>query len=63
MTDVLTMTIPGSDGVTVQELLDAFHDVLDGTQSHDIQSNTGLPDEDVERIIRVRESTSGQWSR
>lgn len=48
-------------GVTVQDLLNAFHDVLDGTQSHDIQANTGLPDADVDRIIKVRNETVSLW--
>ena len=58
---VMDQVIPGSDGVTVQELLDAFHDLLDGTKDHDVAGMTG-EGEHVERIIKVRRATSGHWT-
>jgi hypothetical protein len=44
-----------------QELVNSFCDVLDGVQNHEIQEMTGLPDEDVERIIRVRNAVTPIW--
>ena len=32
----------------------ALVDVMDGTQDHDIQAYTGLPDADCERIAKAR---------
>jgi len=32
----------------------ALVDVMDGTQDHDIQADTGLPDADCERIAKAR---------
>ncbi len=32
----------------------ALVDVMDGTKDHDIQAETGLPEEDCERIAKAR---------
>ena len=32
----------------------ALDDVMDGMQDHDIQAETGLPDDDCERIAKAR---------
>lgn len=47
-------------GVTVQDLINAYHDVLDGTQDHDIHEQT-VSAEDEARAIRVRRATEQYW--
>lgn len=48
-------------GVSVQNIIDAFCDVLDGTQDHDIVGITGCP-EMAERVIAVRRAVAGLWT-
>lgn len=46
---------------TYQELVNALCDFMDGTQDHEIQEITGLPEEDAERIARVRRLAMYMW--
>lgn len=48
-------------GVSVQDLVDAFLDFLDGTQDHDVINHTGC-EEMAERIIAVRRAVKNLWS-
>ena len=48
-------------GVSVQDLVDAFCDFLDGTQDHDVVNHTGCQ-EMADRIIAVRAAVKNLWS-
>jgi hypothetical protein len=46
---------------TYQDLVNALCDIMDGMQDHDIQSATGLPDEDCDFIADVRRAVLSSW--
>ena len=46
---------------TYQDLVNALCDIMDGLQDHDIQAQTGLPDEDCDFIADVRRAVRPQW--
>lgn len=50
-----------ANNVTVQDLINAFHSVMDGVQSHDIQRDTGLPDSEVDKVVEVLAATAKFW--
>jgi hypothetical protein len=46
---------------TYQELVNALCDMMDGLEDDEVQSTTGLPEEDAERIVRVRKMIMHMW--
>ena len=46
-------------GVSVQELINAFCEVLDGTADHDIESMIGMP---ADRFIEIRNQIKELWT-
>ena len=46
---------------TYQDLVNALCDVMDGVQDHDVQSDTGLPEDESQFIIDVRRSVLSIW--
>ena len=58
MTDNAHLKVEIAPGVTVEDLINAFHDVLDGTQDHDLDLATPA---DTDRAIRVRHATEKFW--
>lgn len=46
---------------TYQQLVNALCDYMDGVQDHEVQENTGLPDEDAQHIIDVRKAVLHLW--
>ncbi len=57
--DILHTTI--GENVRVQDLINAYQNVLDGFTAEEIKSFTGLSDFDVERIIEIRSATAKDW--
>ena len=48
-------------GVSVQELVNALCDILDGEDAGDIVRMTGLSEEQADRIDDVRNKVKGLW--
>ena len=59
-TDLAGTLIAGTN-VTVQDLIDALCDALDGTQDHDIANMTG-EGHHVDLIIRTRAAVKPFWN-
>lgn len=57
----LAQTRIANTNVTVQDLVDALCDVLDGEQDHDIERMTGAGPH-VERIIKTRAAVTPFWN-
>ncbi len=50
-----------AEGVTVQDVINAFQSALDGTNDHDLKGMTGLSDEGIDQLIKVRNATTKFW--
>lgn len=57
----MTQTIEWTD-VSVQELINAFCDVLDGVNDHDIESHFGFSEEAANRIANIRSQLRLLWT-
>lgn len=60
-TEIMLDANTGS-GVSVQELINALCDVLDGESMSDIQGMTGLSDDQCQRIATIRDTLSPLWT-
>ena len=47
-------------GLSVQDLINALCNVLDGTQDHDLADMVG--EDEAEKVTAVREAVKGHWT-
>ena len=52
----------GGTGVSVQELINALCDILDGEDVGDIKGMTGMTDEQCQRIDEIRNAVKPLWT-